>query len=63
MYEKIAWDNFYKTGNIESFLEYKKIGELYNIQNNNDLNMMENVGENLGEFNQDERNSNKRGSV
>ena len=51
MYEKIAWDNFYKTGNIESFLEYKKIGELYN------------VGEDLGEFNQDERNSNKRGSV
>lgn len=33
MYEKIAWENFYKTGNVESFLEYKllsnelKIGE------------------------------------
>lgn len=28
MYEKIAWDNFYKTGDVESFLEYKKIKEI-----------------------------------
>lgn len=25
MYENIAWENFKKTGNIESFLEYKEI--------------------------------------
>ncbi|MDF2865576.1 MAG: hypothetical protein K0R72_385 [Clostridia bacterium] len=30
MYENIAWNNFLKTGNIESFLEYKKIIDLKN---------------------------------
>ena len=25
MYEKIAWNNFCKTGNIESFMEYRKL--------------------------------------
>ncbi len=28
MYEELAWENFLKTGDIESFLEYKKIKEL-----------------------------------
>lgn len=28
MYEKIAWNNFCKTGNLESFLEYKKIMQI-----------------------------------
>jgi hypothetical protein len=28
--ENIAWNNFCKTGSIESFLEYKKIIELKN---------------------------------
>lgn len=28
MYEKIAWNNFYKTGDLESFLEYKKIKQI-----------------------------------
>lgn len=28
MYEKIAWNNFVRTGNIESFLEYKRIVDL-----------------------------------
>ena len=35
MYEDLAWKNFCKTGNIESFLEYKKIQELKNL--NQDL--------------------------
>jgi len=30
MYENIAWNNFLKTGNIESFLEYRKIIDLKN---------------------------------
>ena len=34
MYEKLAWDNFLKTGNIESFLEYRKIAALNNNLNN-----------------------------
>jgi hypothetical protein len=33
MYENIAWNNFLKTGNIESFLEYKKIVDLKNKTN------------------------------
>ena len=28
MYENIAWENFITTGNIDSFLEYKKIKEI-----------------------------------
>lgn len=28
MYENIAWNNFLKTGSIESFLEYKRIIDL-----------------------------------
>lgn len=28
MYEELAWKNFLKTGDIESFLEYKKIKQL-----------------------------------
>lgn len=34
MYEKIAWNNFLKTGNIESFLEYRRILDLKNKINN-----------------------------
>lgn len=34
MYEKIAWNNFLKTGNIESFLEYRKILDLKDKINN-----------------------------
>lgn len=30
MYEEVAWNNFLKTGSIESFLEYKKIVDLKN---------------------------------
>ena len=36
MYEKIAWENFCKTGDIESFLEYKKILKLNNEMQNLD---------------------------
>ena len=28
MYKNIAWNNFCKTGNLESFMEYKKLEEL-----------------------------------
>lgn len=30
MYEDIAWNNFLKTGNMESFLEYKRIIDIKN---------------------------------
>lgn len=70
MYERIAWNNFYKTGNIESFLEYKRFCKLSDIEGSNNICIDENidiikedVGGSLSEFNQNERDSNKRGSV
>lgn len=47
MYEKIAWENFYKTGNVESFLEYKYL--------KNKLML----GEDESEANQSKGNNNK----
>lgn len=32
MYEDLAWKNFENTGSIESFLEYKKLKEIYNLK-------------------------------
>ena len=59
MYEKIAWDNFCKTGNLESFLEYKRINETIN-----DLrNILEEKGEYLSEFNKGKSNSNKGNDI
>ena len=55
MYEKLAWNNFLKTGNVESFLEYKRLVEVNNnlsinqIQNTNEI-IKQNVGELLNEI-------------
>ena len=27
-FEELAWNNFYKTGDIQSYLEYKKFNEI-----------------------------------
>ena len=35
MYEDLAWKSFIKTGNLESFLEYKKIKEIKENLNEN----------------------------
>lgn len=56
MYEKIAWNNFIKTGNIESFLEYKRLSNMQIINNN----INENIGALLNEINKDKGDSNKR---
>lgn len=55
MYEKLAWNNFLKTGNVESFLEYKRLVEANNnlsinqMQNTNEI-IKQNVGELLNEI-------------
>ena len=54
MYEEIAWKNFCRTGSLESFLEYKKINELNNIN----IEVVENEGTIIDELNQSKRNSN-----
>lgn len=51
MYEKIAWENFYKTGNVESFIEYKLLS--------NELK----IGENSIETNKSEGNNNKGDTI
>ena len=53
MYEELAWNNFIKTGDIESFLEYKRLLEI------NDY-IMENKGVQLSETNKNKGNSDKR---
>lgn len=67
MYERIAWNSFYKTGNIESFLEYKSFCKLYNNEECSNRSIDENigkdVGEDLSESNQNKRDSNQRGSI
>lgn len=42
MYEKLAWNHFCNTGDIESFLEYRRLLKLNEE--------MENVSQDVGEF-------------
>lgn len=53
MYEKIAWNNFLKTGNVESFLEYRRLLETNNNIASNINNMQhldERIRQNVGEL-------------
>lgn len=53
MYEKLAWNNFEKTGDIESFLEYRRLMKTnLNISNIEDVNnkIRQNIGELLNEI-------------
>ena len=58
MYEKIAWETFLKTGNINSYLEYKKFTSL-----DANINVQENEGDFLDGFKQGKGNSYKRNSL
>ena len=58
MYEKIAWETFLKTGNINSYLEYKKFTSL-----DANINVQENEGDFLDGFNQGKGNGYKRNSL
>ncbi len=51
MYEKIAWENFLQTGDIETFLEYKKLIQLVNSLDTESIkrNIDEIIGEKIGE--------------
>lgn len=53
MYENLAWNNFIKTGNVESFLEYKKILEMSNY-------VVNNRGGKFNETDKNQGNSDKR---
>ena len=47
MIKKIAWDAFKKTGNINTFMEFKQIQNIENnikeIQNITNLNLKDNI--------------------
>ena len=59
MYEKIAWDNFCKTGNIESYIEYKKINQI----NNEMPNILKEKGDVFSELNKSESSGNKGDNI
>lgn len=56
MYKNFAWNQFIKTGNLETYMEYKKIEALGNM-------IDEKKGEIIDETYQGERDSNKRSSI
>lgn len=59
MYEKIAWDHFYKTGNLESFIEYRKLMQI----NSNMPNELKGKGDAFSELNKDKSSSNKGNNI
>lgn len=56
MYKNFAWKNFMKTGNLETYIEYKRISAL-------DKSINEKKGEIVDETYQSEGDSNKRSSL
>lgn len=58
MYEKIAWETFLKTGNIDSYLEYKSFMSL-----DGNIDIQESEGDFLNGINKNQRNSYKRNSL
>ena len=65
-FEDLAWNNFYKTGDIQSYLEYKKFNEdvskEFIPQNNNEI-IIQNLGVMINEINKSKGDSNKRSSI
>lgn len=58
--KKIAWNNFCKTGNIESFMEYRKLmGLSSNDEILDEIENIENIGDILSGFNKGQGDSNK----
>lgn len=56
-FKNMAWNNFYKTGDIQSFLEYKKL-DILPQEYNNTQQIMQNLEVMINEINKGERNSN-----
>ena len=54
MYEDLAWENFCKTGNLESYIEYNKICEI----NNQNIGLINDEGIILDELDKGKRDSN-----
>lgn len=66
--EDMAWNNFYKTGDVESYLEYKRIMDIdankqEYLYQNNDNQIIQNLGVMINEINKDEGNSDKGSTI
>lgn len=62
-FKNLAWNNFYKTGDIQSFLEYRKLNEFNGIENNNTQQLMQNLEVMINEIDKGEGNSNKGSTI
>ena len=62
-FKNLAWSNFYKTGDIQSFLEYRKLNEFNGIENNNTQQLMQNLEVMINEIDKGEGNSNKGSTI
>lgn len=60
MYKDIAWNNFCKTGDINSYIEYSKLKNIGFIENNilNEEKLMQNSEVMIDEVNKSKGNSN-----
>ena len=53
MYEKIAWNNFIKTGDVQSFLEYRRLVEMNQCSLRNEgVQLVDETYQNKGDCNQ-----------
>jgi len=59
----LAWNNFYKTGDIQSFLEYRKFNDINEVNLNNTQQIMQNLEGMINEINKGEGNSNKGSTI
>ena len=62
-FKNIAWNNFCKTGDIQSFLEYKKLGNFLPQEYNNTQQIMQNLEVMINEIDKGEGDSNKRCTI
>ena len=62
-FKNLAWNNFYKTGDIQSFLEYRKLNEFIEVESNNTQQLMQNLEVMINEIDKGEGNSNKGSTI
>lgn len=55
MFEKLAWNNFLKTGSVETYMEYRKLNGI----SEEDCN----IGDRYSEFDKTKGNSDKRNNI
>lgn len=62
-FKNLAWNNFYKTGDIQSFLEYRKLDNDLIQESNNTQQIMQNLEVMINEINKSQGDSNKGSTI